>query len=212
MWARWKDTKLQRMRQKSVFMVKNINDKKCINIQGCKKYLTCQYVPVHFYRPVWVLAPGIVATCAGALERATPAELGLPAAHRDDCKAKEALSSRQTFTSTSALGSNLSTHQASTKEPPSPLTGDSISISNSQWSLRGSLLSCTRKSHMEYGMSNRKLTDGSKDIMDTNKAKAYTGCGNAGAPVCISFYCDVGQGSTKQWTQQLPKAVNLLKT
>lgn len=36
----------------------------------------------------------------------------------------------------------LCTHQASTKEPPSPLTGDSMSISNSRWSLRGSLLSC----------------------------------------------------------------------
>ncbi len=34
-------------------------------------------------------------------------------------------------------------YQASTNEPPSPVTGDSISISNSQCSFRGSRLSCT---------------------------------------------------------------------
>lgn len=33
-------------------------------------------------------------------------------------------------------------YQASTKDPPSPLRGHSISISRSQWSFRGSLLSC----------------------------------------------------------------------
>lgn len=41
--------------------------------------------------------------------------------------------------------------------------------------------------------------------------QAYTGCGDAGAPVCIRLYCDVGQSRAKQWTQQLPKAFNLEK-
>lgn len=46
--------------------------------------------------------------------------------------------------------------------------------------------------------------------MDGKKIKAYTGCGNAGAPICIRFYCNVGQGSAEQWAQQLPKALHLL--
>lgn len=93
---------------------------------------------------MWVWARGIAAVCGGALKRATLAELDLPVAHTDGCKSKRSgVSLTLSPTLISAPGSNLSTHQASTKEPPSPLTGDSISISNSQWSLRGSLLSCT---------------------------------------------------------------------
>ena len=46
-------------------------------------------------------------------------------------------------------------------------------------------------------------------MMDANRAKAYTGGGNAGAPVCVGFYGDVGQGSAEQRTQQLPKTVDL---
>lgn len=51
-----------------------------------------------------------------------------------------------------------------------------------------------------------------KDMMEVNNQKAYAGCCNAGAPVCIRFYRDVGQGSTEQRTQQLPEALNLKKT
>lgn len=43
------------------------------------------------------------------------------------------------------------------------------------------------------------------------RPKAYAGCGDAGAPVCIRFYGDVGQGSAEQWTQQLPQTLNLWK-
>lgn len=46
--------------------------------------------------------------------------------------------------------------------------------------------------------------------MDVKKAQAYTGRGDAGAPICICFYCDVTQGSAEQWTQQLPKTLHLL--
>lgn len=46
-------------------------------------------------------------------------------------------------------------------------------------------------------------------MMNVIEQKAYTGCGDAGAPVCIRFYCDVGQGRTEQWTQEPPKALNL---
>lgn len=55
--------------------------------------------------------------------------------------------------------------------------------------------------------------DGSKEMKDKNKLKkTYAGCSNAGAPVCICFYCDVGEGSTQQRTQQHPKALNLKQT
>lgn len=54
------------------------------------------------------------------------------------------------------------------------------------------------------------MTDGGIEV-EMDEFKAYTGCSDAGAPVCISFYGDVCQGSTEQWAQQLPKTLNLLK-
>lgn len=38
---------------------------------------------------------------------------------------------------------------------------------------------------------------------------AYTGRGNAGAPVCVGLDGDVGQGGAEQRTQELPKALHL---
>lgn len=49
-------------------------------------------------------------------------------------------------------------------------------------------------------------------MVDMDWQWAYTSSGNAGAPVCIRLYCDIWQGGTEQWTQQLTKALNLLKS
>lgn len=113
---------------------------------GSNRRPTCRCALSHSYKLEWVWAPGNSAICVAALGPSTPAVPDHPAAHTGGYEREIRVNMKYAFQSEWCQNwpmnlNTIYTYQASTKDPPSPLRGHSISISRSQWSFRGSRLS-----------------------------------------------------------------------